>query len=85
MVVSELIIYFRPQIVFMAKTKELTDIRDIIMKRMKDEGRNLTWLSQKTDISYNTIFSCLRKKLFSLSPENLSKINEALRTSFEQG
>lgn len=67
----------------MGKNKELTDIRDIVMKRMKDEGRNLTWLSEKTQISYNTIFSCLRKKLFSLSEENLTKINEALGTDFK--
>lgn len=67
----------------MGKTKELTDIRDIVMKRMKDEGRNLTWLSEKTQISYNTIFSCLRKKLFNLSEENLTKINEALGTDFK--
>ena len=60
----------------MAKTKELTDIRDIILKRMSDEGRSLTWLADKTDISYNTIISCLKKKLFSLSQENLDKINK---------
>lgn len=66
----------------MAKTKELTDIRDIVMKRMSDEGRSLTWLSEKTNISYNTIFSCLRKKLFNLSQANLDKINEALKTEF---
>lgn len=66
----------------MAKAKELTDIRDIILKRMEDEGRTLTWLAGKTSISYNTIFSCLRKKLFSLSEQNLEKINEALGTDF---
>lgn len=66
----------------MAKTKELTDIRDIVMKRMEDEGRSLTWLAAKTKISYNTIISCLSKKLFSLSEQNLAKINEALGTNF---
>jgi len=67
----------------MANSKEkVIDVRDAIMRRMKDEGRNLTWLSKKADISYNTVFSCLRKKLFSLSQENLDKINEALGTDF---
>jgi len=66
----------------MAKEKVLTDIRDVIMKQMKDEGRSLTWLSKKTEISYDTIYSCLVKKLFSLSQDNLDKVNEALETDY---
>lgn len=66
----------------MAKTKELTDIRDIIKKRMIDEGRKLTWLSITTGIPYDTLNSCIKKKLFSLSEENLKKINQALGTDF---
>lgn len=66
----------------MAKTKELTDIRDIIKKRMIDEGRKLTWLSTITGIPYDTLNSCIKKKLFSLSDENLKKINQALGTDF---
>lgn len=67
----------------MAKVKELTDIRDIIKQRMIDEGRKLTWLSKITDIPYDTLNSCIKKKLFSLSEENLRKINEALGTTFK--
>lgn len=67
----------------MAKTKELTDVRDIILQRMSSEGRSLTWLSMATEISYNTLISCLKKKLFSLSEANLSKINKALGTDFK--
>lgn len=66
----------------MAKTKELTDVRDIILHRMKSEGRTLAWLSRFTGISYDTLFSCLKNKMFNLSQENLDKINEALGTDF---
>lgn len=67
----------------MGKTKELTDIRDVIKKRMIDEGRKLTWLSQITGIPYDTLNSCIKKKLFNLSEDNLSKINKALGTDFK--
>lgn len=67
----------------MAKEKVLTDVRDIIMHKMNSEGRVLTWLQEKTKIPYDTLYSCLKKKLFSLSQENLSKINQALGTNFE--
>lgn len=64
----------------MAKIKPPTDVRDIIMKKMNDEGRALTWLFKTTGIPYDTLYSCLKKKLFSLSQDNLDKINEALET-----
>ena len=67
----------------MAKEKVLTDVRDIIMDKMNSEGRVLTWLSKETAISYDTLYSCLKKKFFSLSEDNLLKINEALGTTFE--
>ena len=69
----------------MAKEKILTDVRDVIMEKMNSEGRVLTWLSNTTGIPYDTLNSCLKRKLFSLNDENLVKINEALGTSFEQG
>lgn len=67
----------------MPKEKVLTDVRDVILQKMADEGRVLTWLALKTGISYDTLYPCLKKKLFSLSDDNLAKINEALGTSFE--
>lgn len=67
----------------MAKEKVLTDVRDIILDRMKKEGRVLTWLAKEADISYDTLYSCLKSKLFNLSEDNLAKINKALGTSFE--
>lgn len=66
----------------MAKEKVLSDVRDIIMEKMNSEGRVLTWLAEKTDISYDTLYACLKKKLFSLSDDNRAKINEALGTEF---
>ena len=69
----------------MAKEKILTDVRDLVMEKMNSEGRVLTWLARETQISYDTLYSCLRNKLFSLSDDNLAKINDALGTAFEQG
>ena len=67
----------------MAKEKVLTDVRDLIMHKMKSQGSTLTWLQLKTKIPYDTLYSCLKKKLFSLSDDNLSKINTALGTDFK--
>jgi len=67
----------------MAKEKVIEDVRDVIMAKMKNEGRVLTWLADRSGISYDTLYSCLKKKFFSLSEENLSKINKALGTDFE--
>lgn len=66
----------------MAKPKELQDVRDSIMEKMEAEGRTLKWLSETTNINYNTIHSCLVRKLFSLSQKNLDKINQALLSDF---
>lgn len=67
----------------MAKEKIAADVRELIMNKMEEEGRTLTWLADKTEINYNTLHSCIRRKLFLLSEDNLIKINEALGTSFE--
>lgn len=67
----------------MAKTKQLTDVRDVILHRMETKGQSLTWLSDTTGIPYGTIISCLKRKLFSLSQENLDKINTALETDYK--
>jgi lambda repressor-like predicted transcriptional regulator len=67
----------------MAKEKVIDDARELIMQKMDAEGRALQWLSEKTDINYNTLHSCIRRKLFSLSEENLKKINAVLGTSFK--
>ncbi len=66
----------------MAKQKVLTDVRDLILEKMKDEGRTLTWLSKKTEIPYGTLEACLKRKMFSLSQSNLDKINSALKADF---
>lgn len=66
----------------MAKEKVIEDARDLIKNKMEDEGRTLKWLSDKTEINYNTLHSCIYRKLFTLSQENLDLINEALGTDF---
>lgn len=67
----------------MVKEKK-QDVRDLIVAKMNDEGRVLTWLSAKTLIPYDTLNSCLKRKLFTLSDNNLSKINKALNSTFKQ-
>ena len=69
----------------MSKEKVMADARDLIMEKMNSEGRVLTWLAKETEIPYDTIYSCIKKKLFSLSDSNLAKINQVLGTTFEQG
>lgn len=68
----------------MAKSKQTVaqDVREVIMTKMDDEGRQLTWLSDKTGINYNTLYSVLKRRIFDLSQENLNKINEVLQTDF---
>jgi hypothetical protein len=58
------------------------DTRELIMNKMDSEGRTLQWLAGTTKINYNTLHSCIKRKLFSLNQENLDKINEALETDF---
>lgn len=67
----------------MQKLKAKPDVRDLIMDKMNNEGRVLTWLERATGIPYDTLYACLKKKLFNLSDDNLSKINEALETDFK--
>lgn len=67
----------------MGKTKVLVDTRDLIMDKMIDEGRTMKWLSDKTDINYNTLYSILKRKIFPLTLETLASINFALGTKFK--
>jgi len=68
----------------MAKSNQpvTQDVRVIIMEKMDNEGRQLSWLSDKTGINYNTLYSVLRRRIFDLSQDNLNKINQALETDF---
>ena len=68
----------------MANVKLKLDVRDMIMLKMTTEGRTLTWLAEAADIPYDTIYGCLKKKLYMLSDRNLAKINKALETDFKK-
>lgn len=67
----------------MAKTKEKKDVRDMILEEMEAGGRKLVWLSEQTGINYHTLYGCLKHKTFSLSEDNLKKINDILETDFK--
>jgi lambda repressor-like predicted transcriptional regulator len=58
------------------------DTRDEIVAYLKEEERSIAWLSKKTEINYNTLYSILVQKIIALSKTNLKKINEVLGTSF---
>ena len=68
----------------MAQKKAAVEIdgRDLILDHLKEIERDLAWLSRKTDIPYGTLYSCFTHRLFKLSEDNLSKINEVLGTKF---
>lgn len=67
----------------MAKQALEADIRDDVLDWLKENERDLAWLSRKTGIVYATLYSCFIQRLFKISDENLIKINEALETDFK--
>lgn len=58
------------------------DARDRIVRYLKSDGRNLSWLSIKTNIPYRTLYSILTLKDRTLSDENRRIINKTLKTNF---
>jgi predicted transcriptional regulator len=64
--------------------KETTlDARDAVLLHLEEIERNLSWLSEKTQIPYPTLYSVFKQKHFSLSDKNLDKINNVLATGFK--
>ena len=64
--------------------KETTlDTRDVLLLHLEEIERNLSWLSEKTQIPYPTLYSVFKQKHFALSEKNLEKINNVLRTDFK--
>jgi predicted transcriptional regulator len=63
--------------------KETTlDTRDVLLLHLEEIERNLSWLSEKTQIPYPTLYSVFKQKHFALSEKNLEKINNVLGTDF---
>jgi len=58
------------------------DVRDAILLHLDEIERNLSWLSEKTEIPYPTLYSVFKQKHFALSEKNLKKINNVLGTDF---
>jgi predicted transcriptional regulator len=58
------------------------DVRDAILLHLDEIERNLSWLSEKTEIPYPTLYSVFKQKHFALSEKNLEKINNVLVTDF---
>lgn len=66
----------------MPKTKVI-DTRDRINEKMESEGRTLRWLADQTEINYNSLYSCIKRKIFPLNKDWLKRINKALETEYE--
>lgn len=64
--------------------KEIIDVRDTILKHLEDDHRNLKYLTTVTGIPYGTLYSCFIQRTFSLTDENLEKINTSLNTEFKK-
>ncbi len=64
--------------------KEPIDVRDKILKHLEEDHRNLKYLTKITDIPYGTLYSCFVQRTFSITDENLEKINAALNSSFKK-
>lgn len=58
------------------------DTRDLIVQKLKDDERTIPWLGKKAGIPYGTLYDCVVRKGFHLSPTNLDKINSVLGTNF---
>ena len=59
------------------------DVRDEIMRHIKDNGISLTWLSKKTGIEYNALYAILKLKTTKLKETRLILINIMLKTNFK--
>lgn len=57
-------------------------VKDAILLHLEQIERPLSWLSDKTEIPYPTLYSVLKQRTFSLSDKNLEKINKVLDTDF---
>jgi len=66
---------------FMEKETKL-NVKDAILLHLEQIERPLSWLSDKTEIPYPTLYSVLKQRTFSLSDKNLDKINKVLDTHF---
>ena len=58
------------------------NVKDAILLHLEQIERPLSWLSDKTEIPYPTLYSVLKQRTFSLSEKNLEKINKVLETDF---
>lgn len=60
------------------------DVRDDILAHLDNDDRSMVWLSEKTGINYNTLYSILKQRLIKLSSERLKLINDVLGTKFKK-
>jgi hypothetical protein len=63
------------------QVKEL-DTRKQIYDEIINSGRKLRWVSNKTGINYNTLYSLLVHRRINLSDKNRKLLNDALKTDY---
>jgi hypothetical protein len=67
-------------------TKQVEDVRDEILAHLKEIQRPLAWITEEnTGIPYSAIYAMFKQKTYTVSEENLKKINTFLGTDFKQG
>lgn len=64
-------------------TKQAVDVRDEILAHLNEIKRPLAWIADpNTDIPYSAIYAMFRQRTYTVSAQNLKKINKHLKTEF---
>ena len=70
------------------QTKQSVDVRDKILAHLEDIKRPLSWITHLneggTGIPYSAIYAMFKQRTYTVSEENLKKINDFLGTDFKQ-
>ncbi len=67
----------------MSTKEKKADVHKSIRKKLIELERSLMWLSKKTNINYHGLYSCLIRRHYDITENNLNKINEVLQTDFK--
>lgn len=65
-------------------TEQVTDVRDEILTHLEEIKRPLAWITEEnTGIPYSAIYAMFKQRTYTVSDENLKKINKFLGTNFK--
>lgn len=63
--------------------KTVIDVRDLVLKKLNEDDRTLTWLHRKSGIPYSTLYGILKHRISKFNKVQLSKVNKVLGTDFK--